>query len=185
MGPIAQCIEQISIEIGTALESFGFDPKPKIISGDSFSREWRRDNLWKFNVVEIYYKRGSASGIDINLRVYLPCPEGSETGLDGSNLQWIIGKINKSYWFPNWFGKIRVKRCKRFGHHTARDIVKALSWFDRFDSPERCLDLLNNRGTHWGPARGKAYQHLAGYLEALIRKSTKTPEKRKGAGAAG
>lgn len=69
MGPIAQCIQQISKEIGTALESFGFDPKPKIISGDSFIREWRRDNLWKFDVVEIYYKRGLLLGSKFGARL--------------------------------------------------------------------------------------------------------------------
>lgn len=124
---------------------------------------------WKIEVVEMHYKRGGASGIDINLRVYLPCPEGSETDLDAHTLQGILDKSGRRYWFPNWFGKIRVKRCRKFGCRTARDIVQALTWFDRFESPRQCLDLLNNRGTIWGPARGKAYRNLSGYLDRLIR----------------
>lgn len=160
-------MRRVAAGIGSALEPFGFEPNPAIMVGDRFVRQWRRTSSWKIDAIDIGHHRDRAIGVEVAFRVLLPCADGAEAWLDGRRLDRILGTEQQEYRFPGLLGKVRVGGCGRLGETIARDVVEGLPWFERFDSPQRCLELLRSGSTAWGKARGKPQRAMSAYLQSL------------------
>jgi len=160
-------LEAVSHALTEGLEPhFTRDPSRERSIQDLYWRGWTRDLGWKRDAVEISYPRKEPDGVLVHLRVYLPCPEGEETLLDGTSVAGVIGGRGR-HSFPNLFGRPLPSRANKFGKEVLADTLKALPWFERYSTPEACLRLLEEGETNWGQARGRSYRILKAYLSNL------------------
>ena len=160
------CMREVSSVIAAALEPFGFDPAPSIIVSDLLVRRWRRYSGWRTDALDVCHHRDLAANVHVDLRVFLPCPEGTETWLDGVAVAVLLGH-EPSYRLAPRLGRARRGHCAGLGRAIAADAAQALPWFDRFASPAACLELLRLGETSWGRARSAVTAELATYLESL------------------
>jgi len=160
-------VEAVSQALTEGLEPLRFarDPSRNRSIQDLSWRGWTRDLGWKQTTVEISYPQ-QPDHVLVHLRVYLPCPEGEETMLDGTSVAGVVGGRGRHY-FPNLLGRLLPSGENRFGKEVLSDTLKALPWFERYSTPEACLRLLEAGETNWGQARGRSYQILKAYLSNL------------------
>ena len=165
---IKSCLSVASLEIDGVLRPLGFEPLAAEEEREGYRfKLWRRDLGWKRDAVRMGWdKPPHTSHVLLSLDVWLPCPEGGETWLDGADVSYLAGKPG-GYPFPSFFGKVTARGSEKLARKIAQDLAQALPWFERYVSPEECLRRLRAGETQRGMARGESYQILSAYLESL------------------
>jgi hypothetical protein len=161
-------VEAVIEAFGTGLAGHGFRRAPALetSAGGLVFSAWCRDRGWKQDAIEISRPLRAADHVLVHLRVYLPCPAGARTTLDGTTVAAVIGGRGR-HWMPSFFGRPLVSRAPRFGARVLADTRRALAWFDGYPTAEICLAQLEAGNTSWGLARGASYQAMAAYLAGL------------------
>lgn len=149
-------------ELGAVLSSRGFKSDPfedRLLEVVKFY--WHRPSSWKFDVVTLWLRRRFPQGLHCSLEVFLSVEkllgrEGERSSaidsmVDGLAIQGILSG-NKSYYFPNFFGKLLPGRAPSFARRVGRDVKRALPWFENYATPEQCIERLRAGQTNWGTA---------------------------------
>lgn len=173
MPPQDQFLESVKTELRSRLSSSGFDRTPIAESVDRFRiLYWVRRKRWKTDAVKVYHSTSLPDSLSVGLEVYLPLQDSDVTigttsigiVLDGVDIGAVIRR-GKPYYFPRLFDRFLVIRANSYARRVARDVMKAIRWFERYSDPQECLERLEAGETNWGENRGSAYQGLKQHLE--------------------
>lgn len=159
-------------ELEDTLSSKGFDRKPlqdELLEVRKFY--WIRPVGWKNEAVTMWIKRQSPDALNLSLGVFLPLEESEQVGtnppmgsmLDGKAIQGVLGS-SKFYLLPNLFGVLLPSRAPILARRIGRDVLRALPWFEGYETPKDCLLKLRAGETNCGFSRGPAVQALEAYL---------------------
>ena len=166
---VKSCLRVVSSEIDGILRPSGFERLVPEEEREGYRfKVWRLDLGWKQASVRMGWdKPPQTSHILLSLGVWLPCPEGGETWVDGADVSSLAGKPG-GYPLPSFFGKVTTRGCWKLGRRIAQDVTHAIPWLKKYSSPDECLRRLRSGETQRGMARGESYQILSAYLEGLI-----------------
>ena len=148
--------------LGRALAPHGFVSAgaTKWVDGHGID-DWILDHGWKRDVVGLFYR--GPSPIDVAVRVQVVIPVDREVVIDGTTASFLAGH-GEVYALPG--GLFRGIRENRLVETIVRDSVQALTWFDPYATPEKCLarlDQEDRNGPRKGsPAHGRVVDHLRG-----------------------
>lgn len=165
MGTANPFVDAVCAALSSGLAPDGFVRVPALdrcVDGVCFT-SWRRDCGWKDELIEVSHPRVAPDHVLVHLRIELPCPPASRTGLAGTTAADVIGGRGR-HWFPNLFGWPLEWRASRFATRVLSDTRRALPWFDGYATPEGCLARLNQGETPWGLSKGPSFRALAVYL---------------------
>jgi hypothetical protein len=172
-GPTAngssELLQQLRVSVEEALRPHGFvrAAPTHVADGVTFD-EWKRDAGWKLDMVALSHRGPSPTAVTINVFVTVPAAGAgrSTVDIDGVTVGFLAGR-DPSYELPR--GIFRGAKEKRFVESIVSDVVHALSWFDQYATPEKCLARLDTE-EHNGPRKGSpAHGRVVQYLKAVPR----------------
>ena len=103
------------------------------------------------------------SPIDVAVRVQVVIPVDRDVVIDATTASFLAGH-GEVYDLPR--GLFRGVKESRLIETIVRDSVQALSWFDPYATPEKCLARLDqddrNGPRKGSPAHGRVVDHLRG-----------------------
>lgn len=132
MGNFKIALEAATDHLRLVLPRYGFPSEPVLEKGSRFWRVWTRDSGWKQEIVEIAYRRGGESTIQVVFTVLLPIPDREEPVLFDAH-----GPLTPD--IPNLEWKWLMTRHSR---KVARSIDETLNWFEHFSTPDDCIAAL-------------------------------------------
>ena len=95
--------------------------------------------------------------------------QGIERDFDGKGVPYILGRSEVGFRMPNILGRTVSWSSERFAIRVCKDLAKALVWFDKFETPKKCLVQLETGRTNGaGKKGGKAYRWFEAYFEELL-----------------
>jgi hypothetical protein len=153
-GVFKPCREAATAALSIALPRFGFSNEPLSFANGVFRKWWVRDRNWKWDVVELAYRRGGHVDVPVNLQVVLPL------GADPQLYPAVDGCGVDTPTLPYYFPSLRVKR---YGARVARRVEASLHWFDGLSSAAQCLAALSS-GINNGPHGGTTWHQMKSHL---------------------
>jgi uncharacterized protein (DUF2126 family) len=156
----SELLARLRDALGRALAPHGFvsTGTTKWVDGHGID-DWIRDAGWKRDVVGLFY-RGS-SPIDVAARVHVVIPVDRDVVIDATTASFLAGH-GEVYDLPR--GLLRGVKESRLIETIVRDSVQALSWFDPYATPEKCLARLDqddrNGPRKGSPAHGRVVDRL-------------------------
>jgi hypothetical protein len=154
-GLFKPCREAAAAALSAALPQYGFSADALALCNGVFRQWWIRDCRWKWDIVEIAYRRRGHLHVPVNLCVVLPL--GNDAGTHPTVDARGIDTPTMPYFVPSL-------RIGRYGSRVARCVRANLGWFDALATPEQCtaalFDVTRNR-PHGPAARLQMQSFLA------------------------
>lgn len=101
---------------------------------------WTRNSTWKSEIVLFAYTYDTRRDILINLFVAISIPEFGEVQIDCESVADLSGRPSQ-HRFPILPFRCFVSRRSKI---VATDVERAISWFDSYSSPQKCLERLSS-----------------------------------------
>jgi hypothetical protein len=165
----SELLQELRVAVEEALAPRGFVRAAPTHQQDGVTfDEWKRDAGWKVDMVALSYRGPSPIAVAVNVYVSIPAarPGRSAVDIDGLTVGFLAGH-EPSYDLPR--GLFRGAKERRFVETIASDTVAALTWFDQYATPEKCLARLDSEDRN-GPRKGSpAHDAVVAYLRARVR----------------
>jgi hypothetical protein len=172
---VMKCIEALVALLDTSLLSRGFATHSvETPSDDKHFVRWERGHGWRTDVVRLSYPRRylkESGWVNAHFSVNLATEDHIFTGIDVA--EFVRKRGSNCYYLPTFFIFPLPWRYPAFRRRVARDMERALVWFDGYDTPQRCLEHLKSGVSALGDAcPAGAYARALSFLEHEIAKAT-------------